>query len=326
MIRGRVWCALIVWAAAACQAEPTDPASLEAREAMRFSLATRFRVSPEQVRTESFTQRIWSDDCLGIPQERECRPGTFFGYRLQATIDQKSYAYHARVEDPFMVLLAEGPDPGIGLPALAWEWIGNETGCQSLLIAPDGLAAVGLCGGPHAAHALLEEVDRPAEWQYFHRRFAPFDFTEGDHALGFYGPGADTATLAWQRAITAWAALQWTEIQGGRSGAAYGRALAARRPISERPGVCTHLEVTEYGRGLVSVGACQDGAGELSRDGWLQNAEWEQLSGWFHEWAPVYDGESGIEFYARGSAAVGGVEKAMLLQLADAIAARLLGG
>jgi hypothetical protein len=310
----------------ACQREPTDRTSVEAKQSMLFSLATRFRVDPATIEPESFMQVIWNDDCYGIAQDRACNPGTFFGYRIEAAIGGELYAYHALVDDPFRVMLADGPDPGIGLPALAWLWMGDDIGCQSLAIAPDGLAAIGLCGGPHAAHALLDETGRPEEWQHFYGRFAPFELTTSDQALSFYGPGTTAASPAWQRALASWAALQWEEIQRGGSGAAYGRGLAATRPVTDAPGQCHFLEVTEYGRAAVTRAPCDGRAGaETARYGWLDDDLWGQISSWYITWSSIYDTQLGIEFYTEGSNPVSEADKGQLVRVVDQVVERLAG-
>jgi hypothetical protein len=307
-----------------CQREPTDRTSVEAKAAMLSSLAARFRVDPSAVQTGLFQQIIWPDDCMGIPQDRECSPGSFFGYRLEVAIDGQAYAYHALVDDPYAVMLAEGPEPQVGLPALAWQW-SSDTACHSLTIAPDGLAALGLCGGPHEAHPLVEEAGRLEEWRYFMERFAPFEWSTPDRALSFYGPGTQTASLAWQRAVAAWAELQWAELQGAQGGVAFGRTLTANRPVSDQPGICHYLEVTEYGRAAVTRGACDGSSADATWYGWLDDGSWELVGEGFTTWSSIYDTELGVEFYTQGTNTVGEAEKARLVQVIDQVIARIAG-
>jgi hypothetical protein len=312
-------------ALAGCQTEPDDAFSLQARDAMTSALAARFRTDPSTLEVRSFGQVVWTDDCYGIAQDRACSPGTHFGYRLQSGVDGVDYTYHASAEDPFRIMLVEGPDPEIGLPALDAQWVEADGTCHSLQIAHDGLPAIGLCGGPHAAHALLEEMERPEEWRYLLDRFAPFELAAEDHAVSFHGLGAETAPPAWQSAVSTWASLQWAEIQAGRTGAAWGRMLAVQRPVAERPGDCHFVEVTQYGRAFVSLAACGGGDAELAGSTWIDDEAWERLAAWYLEWSPIYDTQQRIEFYGTGAAAVGEAEKAQLAQVADDIVRRSAG-
>jgi hypothetical protein len=309
-------------AASACQREPTDRTSVEAKASMLASLAARFRTEPAAIEQRAFRQVIWSDDCYGIVLERECAPGTFFGYELEVAVGGELFAYHALVDDPFAVMLAEGPDPRIGIPALSWQWT-TEASCQSLVVAPDGLAAIGLCGGPHDAHALLEENGRLEEWQHFYGRFAPFELVTVDHAVSLQGPGLESASAAWQRAVAAWAALQWSEIQGGGAAPESGRGLFVTRPAADQPGGCHFVEVTEYGLAVVTRGPCDGAVGDGVTWGWLDDGSWELVGDWFATWSSVYDTQLGIEFYTSGTNAVGEADKTRVLEVADQIIARI---
>jgi hypothetical protein len=306
----------------ACQREPTDRTSQESKQAMVAAISTRFRVAPEEV--GPIRQIIWNDDCYGIILDRECTPGTYYGYRLEALVNGQAYTYHALVENPSAVMLAQGPDPRIGLPALSWQWVGESGICESLLIAPDGLPAVGLCGGPHAAHALYAEMGRPEEWQYFHGRFATFEITGDDFALSFQSNGMENTSPAWQRAVAAWAELQWAEIVAGPADG-YGLALSARRPVATQPDSCDFLQISEYGRAALSRGSCAEGTGDAPRYAWVDDDIWNEIGSWHASWSPIYDVENGLQLYARGTVAVGGEEQGRLRALVDQLIARMGG-
>src|SRR5687767_6101385 len=145
-----------------------DPAARDALETMRFTAAMRFRVNPAEAVPQAFERTAWPDDCVGIAQDRACRPGAIAGYKLLLRIAGQNYQYHAKVNDALGFVLAAGPDPGMDTVALSWRMDGVDVGCRSLRIAPSGMAAIGACGGPHEAHPLIEEVDRLTEWRYFH--------------------------------------------------------------------------------------------------------------------------------------------------------------
>jgi hypothetical protein len=315
--------AAFVLLASACQREPTDRTSQEAKQAMVASISTRFRAEPQDV--GPIRQMIFNDDCYGIVLDRTCNPGSYFGYRLDVLVNGQTFTYHALVDNPSVVMLAEGPDPRIGTPALTWQLYTGTGSCESLVIAPDGLAAVGVCRGPHDAHALYPEMGRPEEWQYFHERFASFDLTAADYAVTFLANGLEGASPAWQRAIASWAALQWSEIVSGPM-EGVGLALSARRPVPDQADACDFLLVSEYGRAALSRGVCAGGAGGEMRYAWLDDDVWEQIGSWHESWSPIYDVQNGLQLYARGTIAVGQQEQDRLLALADEVIRRMGGG
>ncbi len=309
--------------ATACEREPTDRTSQDAKQAMVASISTQFRAEPQDV--GSLRQVIWNDDCFGIQLERACNPGSYFGYQLEVLMNGEPYTYHALVDNPAAVMLAEGPDPRVGLPALTWELYSEMGSCESLLIAPDGLAAVGVCGGPHAAHPLYAEMGRPEEWQYFQGRFATFELAATDYAVTFQSNGLEGASPAWQRAIASWAALQWSEIVSGPS-EGMALALSARRPLPDQPESCEFLVIYEYGRAGLARGLCGEGAAGTARYAWVDDDVWEQIGSWHASWSPIYDVENGLQLYARGTMAVGAQEQGQLLALVDEVIRRMGGG
>jgi hypothetical protein len=268
---------------------------------------------------------IWSDDCFGIILDRECAPGSYFGYALEVLFDGQAFTYHALVDNPAAVMLAAGPDPRIGLPALSWQSFSETSTCESLVIAPDGLAAVGLCGGPHAAHPLYAEMGRPEEWQYFMNRFAPFELIATEYAVSFYPTGVEGASPAWQRAVAAWAGIQWGEIVAGPMDG-YGLALSARRPVPDQPESCDFLLIFEYGRAALSRASCAGGSSDVPRYAWVDDDVWNEIGSWHASWSPIYDVVNGLEFYARGTTGVGQQEQDRLLALADETIRRMGGG
>jgi hypothetical protein len=303
-----------------------DRTSQEAKSAMLTSLASRFRVDPGMIEASSFRQMIWQDDCYGIQQDRACNPGSFFGYQLTVTVGDQSYVYNAPVDDPYVVMLVEGPDPEIGLPALSWQWIGGITGCESLLIAPDGTAALGVCGGPHAAHPLHEDVGRLEEWRYFYQRFASFELVGGDYSVSLQGPGLEGALPSWQRAVGAWARIQWEEIQAGQTNVETARAMEVTRPVPQMEGWCDQVIVSVYGRAAVFRHPCVGEGGETPVTLWLDDQIWAQIDGWRASWSRLYDVEMQLQVYGEGTDPVSESDKQRVLSVADEIIARVGAG
>lgn len=125
---------------------------------------------PEEVRLVSWKKVDWPNGCLGIPMRDACTEAVVPGYRIVVEVEGQEYEYRSTLLDaqPYRLLLAAGPDPGIKEPALLWEGL-EEDGCQSLLLAPDGRAAIGPCDAPLATFSAgsVVGVDSgpPAQWR-----------------------------------------------------------------------------------------------------------------------------------------------------------------
>jgi hypothetical protein len=306
--------------AAACnrQAEPPPTEeSIGAQDAMLFSITTQHRTDRDSVEVEAFEEVTFPDACLGIPMQEACARVETPGYRLSVEIRGESYQYHASTTEPTRVLLAAGPNTGVGMPALVWQ--DTDGSCQSLFIGANGQAAIGPCDAPHVGLALLEERDRPSEWTYFRERFRPFSYGEGTRHVSFQGRGDESASPAWQRAVLNWATLQWTELQGGRSAAAYGRALTSRRTDAERPDYCHVLEVADYGAALVSTALCEGGSEEDLRTGWIENDAWEQFDIWMQTFTNTTLAGDSTQFMGGGTRAPNEAEQDSILQWVDEV-------
>ena len=277
--------------ACATRARESDTAH-EAREAMLFTIASQFRENQRALQVLGFEQVTWRDRCLEIRHRGICQREATPGYRLFLKRRDQTYEYRAPLASPTDVAVARAPDPRIGRPALAWSWSPPVGPCQTLVISSDARPAVGWCDG-----------QQREEWLYFSRRFTPFQLRDGDRTLVFSGTGGETASPAWQRAVAAWAALRWSDLRAGRSGAAHGRAMAYRRPLAGRPGYCDILEVTEYGVAYAGASLCAGGGGETGRTAWLSDALWEPFSQWQRELSTYSDEARGVHFFGSGTRA-----------------------
>jgi hypothetical protein len=271
----------------------------EAIQATLWLLASQFRVSMDQVHLVRWEQVDWPDGCLGISMRDACTQAVVPGYRIVVEVGGQEYEYRSTLPDaqPYRLLLAAGPNPGIEEPALVWE--GQENGrCRSLILAADGRAAIGPCDAPHLLLPLLEEMGRPQQWGDLLARFAPFEAETPSGWVKFQGQGRELASPAWQRAVAAWAKLVRQELQFGRSGASWGAALAWHQEIPEQAGYCTFLQVEVYGFAYASTARCEGGDAQDLGQGWLETEEWEQFDGWFYGRAPVY--QQGLDFFSAG--------------------------
>jgi hypothetical protein len=276
------------------------PESPEALQATLWQLANQFRVNMDQVHLVHWEQIDWPNGCLGIPMRDACTQAVVPGYRIVVEVGGQEYEYRSNLPDaqPYRLLLAAGPNPGIEEPALVWE--GQVEGrCRSLILSADSGAAMGPCDAPHVLLPLLEEMSRPQQRIDLLARFAPFEAETPSGWVRFQGQGREVASPAWQRAVAAWARLVRQELLFGRSGASWGAAMAWHREMPERPGYCQFLQVEVYGVAYASVARCEGGdAQDLGQD-WLDTAEWEQLDAWFYDRAPLY--QQGLDFFSVGT-------------------------
>jgi hypothetical protein len=295
----------------------------QAIQAVLWQLAGQLRLpEPDQVHLVRWEQVDWPDGCLGVPMRDACTEAIVSGYRIVVEIAGQEYEYHSTLPDaqPYRLLLAAGPDPGIEEPDLTWE--GQEDdGCQSLLLAADGRAAIGLCDAPRTPLHLFDDVDRPQQFADQLARFAPFQTEALTGRIVFQGQGQEVASPAWQRALAAWARLVRQELQFGRSGASWGAALAWHREMPERPGYCQFLHVEMYGLAYASVARCGGGDARNLGQGWLQAAEWEQFDTWFYGRSPVYRRD--LDLFSIGSQKMSESEVDALQRWSEAVYSRL---
>jgi hypothetical protein len=276
----------------------------------------------DQVHLVHSEQVDWPDGCLGIPMRDACTQAIVPGYRIVVEVGGQEYEYRSTLTDaqPYRLLLAAGPDPGIEEPALFWE--GQvEDRCRSLILAADGRAAVGPCDAPHSLRPLLEEMGRPQQWADLLARFVPFEAETPSGWVRFQGQGRELASPPWQRAIGAWARLVRQELLFGRSGASWGAAIAWHREMPERPGYCQFLQVEVYGVAYASIARCEGGDAQDLGQGWLGRAEWEQFDTWLYGRAPV--SQQGLDFFGSGSQEVSEGEIAELGSWAEAVYAKM---
>ena len=298
------------------------PEPPEALQATLWQLASQFRVSMDQVHLVRWEQIDWPDGCLSISMRDACTQAAVPGYRIVVEVGEHEYEYRSTLSDaqPYRLLLAAGPNPGIEEPALVWE--GQVEGrCRSLILAADGRAAMGPCDAPHAPRSLLEEMGRPQQWADLLARFAPFEAETPSGWVRFQGQGREAASPAWQRAVAAWARLVRQELLFGRSGASWGAAMAWHREMPERPGYCQFLQVEVYGVAYASIARCEGGDPQYLGQGWLETAEWEQFDAWFYGWAPVYHEE--LDFFGTGTQEMSESEVDALRRWVEAVYSRL---
>jgi len=278
--------------------EPTPDAVLSAL----FTLVSRHRLDAEDIDLLSWEAVDWPDGCLGVPTDGFCTQAIVPGYRLTVVLNGREFEYRTTRADaqPYLLLLADGPQPALppGAPGLTWR--GGDAGCQHLQLAVDGRASLGPCGAPQEGLDLTDETKRKAQLEAWVAGFRDFRLQSGPTTLAFRGEGFEDAPPAWQRAISAWAALVLQELESGRSGASWGLALAWHQPIPGQTGFCQFLQVDVYGWAYASTARCEGGDAQDLGQGWLTDEELAVLDGWLYGRAPL-DNDS-LVFSGRGEA------------------------
>ncbi|NLE77261.1 MAG: hypothetical protein GX605_10990 [Chloroflexi bacterium] len=266
----------------------TPEAPPEAVTAALRILGQQFRADADLVRLLDWEPVTWSDGCLGVPLPSACTEALVPGYRMEVEIQGDRYEYRSSMPDaqPYLLLLAAGPDPGIERPLLTWE-ADEAEGCRSLVLGLDGRAAVGPCGAPQTPLRLRDEVGRSQQWRDLVARFAPFEAETPSGRVAFRGQGPEAPSAGWQRAIGFWARLVQLELRSGRSGASWGTVLAWQEEMADRPGYCRFLQVEGYGTAFASVAQCGGGDPQTLGQDWLRTPEWERMDGWLASRASV---------------------------------------
>ncbi|MDH7488998.1 MAG: hypothetical protein QHH80_05770 [Anaerolineae bacterium] len=296
-----------------------DPNRPDAVEIALAAILARHRVGWDQVRVLSWEAVDWPDGCLGIRMEGMCTEAIVPGYRLVLEIGGEVYEYRTDRAGG-RVLMAAGPLHGVDEPALAME-VRDEGGCRLFLVAADGRVAYGPCGAPLTPLRLVHEMGRPEQLTDLLARFAPFEAQAADAKLVLVGQGAEQPSLAWQRAMMAWARVAMQEVEYGRGGASWDLAVRWQQAIPDRAGYCRFLQVDACGYAFASTARCDGGDAAEAGRGWLTTAELERLDGWLYALGTAET--DALVFSGRGAAPMTDADRAAVEAWAAAVYERL---
>jgi hypothetical protein len=166
----------------------------------------------------------WPDACLGVQLRGQvCAEVLTPGYRVTLEVQGQQYVYHTDQAGSQALLAAEPGEP-LENPPVAWQGKDDDGSCQVALIASQ-VVNYGACEGALAFGALAGE-QRVRELDGFVARFAPFDAETPAGSIQLAGQGLVTATPAQQRMLAEWAQQVFQEARSGRTGAAWGLAIA----------------------------------------------------------------------------------------------------
>lgn len=160
-------------------------------------------------------------------------------------------------------------------------------------------------------------------WSDIGNRFAAFDYESPSEQLTFDGSG-EIHGPEWERAILAWARITRAELATGHVSAAARTAVSWNLgPVHDSPDVCAHLTVLDYGYAYAERRSCEDNTLVSSVEGWLEQAEMEQLDAWFYGYSPLYSDDNYINGVGETNMPEG--ESANVQPWAEALWTRLAG-
>lgn len=253
--------------------------------AAQKALAEQLALPLEVVKITNVEPVDWPDSCLGAGgPEEACLQVITPGYRVTLTVDAAEYVYHTDAQGS-SVRRGGKPTVSFGgeqaVPLLVW----TSPACEVLTVNSDALF-FGSCNGelriPEYPTGELLSIAR--QWA---ETFASFEAETPAGKVVFSGIGANIATEAEQRMMAEWARLNFEAAQSGRTGAAWGLALAWHRE-GGIAGFCD--DVTVYLNGMYFASSCKgDG---LSYNGWLTASQLELVYAWVDTYAPIDDNQS----------------------------------
>lgn len=170
---------------------------------------------------------------------------------------------------------------------LTWEGapLNNNSACGRLVIDGNGQATFGPCGEAGQTQPLSAHAE---EWAEMQTRFGAFAYITDATNLSFNGTGAVTGA-AWQRALTAWAQLVYSELSAGRTGAAVATAMQwSVGAVPEQSELCQQVTVLVYGYAYAQTVPCAGGAVQETTGGWLSDEKMTIFDQWMTNFAPVY--------------------------------------
>ena len=241
--------------------------------AARQLLAQQLHVDLQEVSVTRFEPEEWPNACLGVQtQGRACAEVITPGYRVILEVQGKPYEFHTD-QDGGNVILAAAPP--VEIENVAIQWQSSQDICQAARIRAETVA-FGFCGGPQIAGKFANEA-RARAFSHYVESFAPFSAQTVAGNIVFTGTGSAIATPAEQRMIAEFAQLAAMEASAGRSGAAYGIAIAWHRE-GGIAGFCEDVTVSVLGE--VNATSCKGGTPQDLGVKWLSATQVKQLFEW----------------------------------------------
>ncbi len=278
--------------------ETSAPASSlpPAAAAAQQKLAAQLGVNSEKVTVVSAEPVQWRDGCLGVALPgMMCTQVITPGYRIILSADGKQYEYHTN-ETGSTVLPAVAALPKTANKVVVWQQSAGGV-CSRVEIGPQSVA-YGPCGSQLKETAL--PAARMQELNYFTSTYTSFSQETRAGTIELTGTGQHIPVDAEKRSVAEWAALVNMEAQSGRSGAAWGSALAWHRE-GGIAGFCDDLVVYLTGWAVANSCKANQQGGTIYR---LSAGELEKIYSWI-------DAEASFDYERKDSATA----DAMLVRL-----------
>lgn len=204
-------------------------------------LAQQLGVGPEAVDVLSVEAVDWPDGCLGVAASGQmCTEAITPGFQIVLDAGGQTYEFHTD-EAGGVVYSAIAPLPEDAGKVLVWEMTEEGGVCSRIEVGSESVA-YGPCG------EVLKEIEfsRSDELAEYSSTFRSFSSATKAGTVQFTGQGDEEATPAEMRSVAEWARLIYSEAESGRSGAAWGLALAWHRE-GGIAGFCDDLAIYRTG-------------------------------------------------------------------------------
>jgi len=263
----------------------------------------------------------WPDACLGVHVAgRVCAQRVTPGYRILLEYNDSEYEFHTD-ELGMNVILAQAPEPEIGLPVLSWQ--GNEEPCLAGQLGGQGVA-YGSCGGAFLGNEYANP-DRQEELTTFREAYKPFSADTPAGTITLDGLGSKEASPVEQRAIAEWARSVIAEA-ASQSNDSFGRVLVWHRE-GGIAGFCDDVRLDTSG--ILYASSCKGNAPQETKRMFLNSSQLQQLYTFndrykafeytFSDSAVADKMTTELFFYGKGEEEVGPQQRDAILQLVQAL-------
>jgi len=246
-------------------------------------LASRLDLPLKKIQVSSIVPQDWPDACLGTASADDiCAQVITPGYKIVFTAAGQQYEYHTDAQGKNLRPVSgqtasiRGEQAGMFL-----EWSGPD--CAKLSVSTVSVLYSSNCAETPLAAPGLNGVTGEEPLKSWAKSFAPFEAETPAGKIKFIGfgdqlpeYGKSIATPADQRMMAEWAKLQYTVVQAGRAGAAWGLAFVYHQE-GGFAGFCDDLAVYLDGHALLS--SCKGQNTML----YLTASEMQQVYAWFDD-------------------------------------------
>jgi hypothetical protein len=244
----------------------TPPGKEMAVTRVQQALAQQLHIAPSEVIVDSVEPVQWPDSCLGVEvRDTACAFHVVPGYRIVLEAQGQRYEFHTDQDGSAWTAV---PDVKI-----RWQSDGQ---CETSDLNYDRGVTYGPCAGTPETAPFASRT-QPLDLASFAAQYATFTAETAAGTVDFFGIGQQAPAPAEQRMIAEWARVVTDEAVGGRTGAAYGLALAWHRE-GGIAGFCDDLAAYVTGEAVAS--SCKGAQPEDLGSHFMSAEELQQLYNW----------------------------------------------